>query len=242
MLQAYLHGKLPANTVDIPGREDVLTATVFERLRYLRPVTAWRALFGRLVVPLPPVAGWEQEFWPPWRPKNGPQKLVEPDVVWSVEKRPRIIFEVKWGDEQTFEQLEREAEAGMEHGGGLGMLIVGLGGWTAERRRDVLQRWRRRPLPTLVAIDWDDVHRNIREFLDDATEGHERYVLADIVRFLEDRGFIAPRWMETLNIPRQFTSANIPVWTGPGVVGVANLITASAVDQVGRLTVPWSPR
>ncbi|MGO4575008.1 hypothetical protein AB4Z48_03050 [Cupriavidus sp. 2TAF22] len=119
MLNAVLNGKkrgtglegITLRLGEAEGAEDVLTATVFERLSYL-PDTVLVAFFSHLLsLDLPPLD--EIAFWPWWR-LNGTG--VEPDVLLTCGTR-RVLVEAKRHDfleQQYADQLARELLAGWE--------------------------------------------------------------------------------------------------------------------------------
>lgn len=78
--------------------EDVLTALIFERLRYLPDSLAWAIVVDTATVlrgERPSFAGsLSDEVWP-WLPHPGSGTFVEPDVVWR-SGRTALGIEVKW--------------------------------------------------------------------------------------------------------------------------------------------------
>lgn len=128
MLSAILNGKgrrlpasLPAGAslrMAFVRSEDILTATVFERLAYLDGLTLWKlfaATFKPRVLPERKVAELTGiEFWPTWWPAGeGAGGSVEPDVVmrFSVGDPPVgvvLVVECKLGGLQYPEQWARE--------------------------------------------------------------------------------------------------------------------------------------
>lgn len=97
--------------------EDLLTATVFERLAYLDGSTLWQILRATFpILPAYKVADLiEVEFWPRWSAGEGGGQ-VEPDVVLRFEVgdpscRIDLIVEAKLGGVQSAEQWLREWRA-----------------------------------------------------------------------------------------------------------------------------------
>ena len=118
--------------------EDVLTALVFERLRYLPVDVMWRLLVGA-ATPLrgerpaqPDVLSFT--FWPRLQHPTDEREVV-PDVV--VETHDIVlVVEVKWQDVQTPEQLDREAAAVAAVHPSRSLALLALGGATGRRRED----------------------------------------------------------------------------------------------------------
>ncbi|KQU93896.1 hypothetical protein [Devosia sp. Root105] len=97
--------------------EDLLTATVFERLNYLDGSTLWQILRATFpILPAYRVADLlEADFWPRWSAGEGGGQ-VEPDVVLRFEvgdpsRRIDLIVEAKLGGVQNAEQWLREWRA-----------------------------------------------------------------------------------------------------------------------------------
>jgi hypothetical protein len=122
MLNAIMNGKkrgtglagidLKIGTTE--GAEDILTATLFERLAYL-PDRVLVTFFSQLLedIELGPLDN--IQFWPQWS-LNG--KGAEPDVVLTFSERT-VIVEAKRDDykqQQDPAQLARELRAGWESG------------------------------------------------------------------------------------------------------------------------------
>jgi hypothetical protein len=114
MLNAVLKGKTHGilrqdYTGEFEGYEDLLTATVFERLFYLSQST-WEALFDCLLTH----AGVDRqaadlgalkdyEFWPTWSAIGGGRK--EPDVYVQFKEADLIVEAKRWDvPQQYFEQ------------------------------------------------------------------------------------------------------------------------------------------
>lgn len=129
MLQAILSGK--AGTAAMGGEdrvswrkifkanEDLLTATVFERISYLRGPICWKILrstFGH-ILPEYHVANLRNiEFWPRWSDVVDPDKSVEPDVFMQFDlgdpvRRVDVIVEAKLNGQQYGDQWRREIQS-----------------------------------------------------------------------------------------------------------------------------------
>ncbi|PRN03456.1 hypothetical protein A0O30_16630 [Pseudomonas sp. LLC-1] len=132
MLNAILAGKkrgtgLQGQAFDAQGAEDVLTATIFERLAYLpneQFCAVMSELLGENFGPLQ-----EVEYWPSWHLPCGTR--VEPDLV-LYDGRRTVVVEAKRFDnvrQQNATQLSAELLAGW-HDGQLeeGCILLALGG------------------------------------------------------------------------------------------------------------------
>lgn len=123
MLNAILHGKKRGSGIagrqlqlgDTSGAEDLLTASVFERLSYL-PDLVLAEVLDRLLreaYEFGPLA--KIEFWPQWSLDG---QCVEPDVV-LYDGQKTLLVEAKRHDftlQQYPEQLARELRAGRQAG------------------------------------------------------------------------------------------------------------------------------
>lgn len=129
MLQAILSGK--AGSVSMGGEdrvswsrifkanEDLLTATIFERLSYLGGPTCWRILRSTFGLSLPEyrVATLRNiEFWPRWSDSVDEARIVEPDVFLQFElgdpiRRIDVIVEAKLAGQQYADQWRREIQS-----------------------------------------------------------------------------------------------------------------------------------
>ena len=99
--------------------EDLITATILERLSYLSGVTAWsilRKALGNTLVNFRVAKLVEIEFWPMWEHED--RKLgVEPDVFMQFDlgdpvKRYHLIIESKfWGNSQDVNQWAYQLSA-----------------------------------------------------------------------------------------------------------------------------------
>ncbi|MDH0645823.1 F-box domain-containing protein [Pseudomonas sp. GD03858] len=127
------------------GAEDVITATVFERLAYLPDeqfCAVMHDLLGESFGPLQ-----EIQYWPSWKSRDNTK--VEPDLVLH-DGRRTVVVEAKrhdHRDQQSPAQLARELLAGW-HGEQLedGCILLALGGLSYPidsarlRLEDALQR------------------------------------------------------------------------------------------------------
>lgn len=198
--------------------EDVLTALVFERLRYLPAPVAWQVLVGAAsqLRGDHPQAGENMSisFWPSLvHPTDG--RTVEPDIVWTSHHLV-LGIEVKWNGVQTAEQLDREFAALEKDALGRAVVLLALGGTNEDRRK-----WLRVSCsaPTLLALDWTDFYAALRaESERSERAAHEQTVLEDIMAILAMR---QPLWARE---PLAF--ASLPSW---------------AVDFRSTFAVPFRP-
>ncbi|WP_346284597.1 hypothetical protein [Zoogloea sp.] len=135
MLSAVLNGKRRGTGFagkqlalgDTSGAEDVLTATVFERLAYL-PDLLLETFFDRFLgLDEPPGPLTEIQFWPSWYMAG---TRVEPDVVLQGSERS-LLVEAKRHDhglQQYAQQLARELVAGTCSGELRRPVLLTLGG------------------------------------------------------------------------------------------------------------------
>lgn len=138
--------------------EDVLTALVFERLRYLPESLAWGLVVDAATVlhgERPHLDGpLVDEMWPPLvHPDTG--AMVEPDVVWRA-GRTTLGIEVKWKSSQSVQQLDREYKALLHRDGGSAVAILALGGATDQRLSQLAAEC---VAPSLLSLDWSALHR-----------------------------------------------------------------------------------
>jgi len=213
MLTALLHGKgrrlaEHASTEEslrtaYSRYEDLLTATVFERLAYLDGGTLWAILRRTFDVPAWPdteIAELSQiQFWPMWREAFATLgKSVEPDVVLELaigEARLPWTFIVEcklWGS-QDLTQLGDEWEAFTHEAAGefdpSRTTLLALGGLWSDRRLlpaldDVARARFGRPIST-GAADWSQLMNAVAAT---PRTGYEARILADIRQALELHG------------------------------------------------------
>lgn len=125
MLNAVLAGKkrgtglqnLQARLEQAEGAEDVLTASVFERLAYLPDnlfAEVFTKLLGQSFGPLQSI-----DYWPSWfLEENNDRQRVEPDVLLQ-DAQCSLLVEAKRHDavrQQDVLQLARELKAGWNQG------------------------------------------------------------------------------------------------------------------------------
>ncbi|MBD9673953.1 F-box domain-containing protein [Pseudomonas sp. PDM21] len=122
MLNAVLAGKKRGTGLEgqrrlldqAEGAEDVLTASVFERLSYLSDSQFSAVMSALLQEPFGPLR--DIEYWPSWYLQDGAR--VEPDVVLR-DNRRTLLVEAKRHDnlrQQSARQLANELTAGWREG------------------------------------------------------------------------------------------------------------------------------
>ncbi|MDV6343972.1 hypothetical protein [Nitrosomonas sp. Is37] len=135
MLSAVLNGKRRGTGFagkklmlgETDGAEDVLTATVFERIAYL-PNSVLERFFDTLLVLDEPIGSLEEIiFWPSWSLSD---QRIEPDVILRGSARTLMVEAKRYDDglQQYAKQLTRELQAGLEEemlGDKLVLLTIG---------------------------------------------------------------------------------------------------------------------
>ncbi|GFK93208.1 hypothetical protein NNJEOMEG_01039 [Fundidesulfovibrio magnetotacticus] len=230
MLTAVIQGKRRGtglsgggwDSSEAVGAEDILTATVFERLGYL-PDDVFADFLDRLLG-LDHPAGTlnEAEFWPMW---STGQRGVEPDVVLDCTERD-ILVEAKRRDgvpQQMAEQLARELTAGWNEGRlRPDTVLLAVGGhadeddavWELELR-DAVDAC----LPRmdggfeLACRSWRQVFQALRLSVEAAQDegGPLRRLLGDIAKVYDWHGvrLQAMRWLDGLE-PLEVRAASFP--------------------------------
>lgn len=123
MLAAVLNGKRRGTGLagkqlvlgELDGAEDVLTASVFERVAYL-PDAVFESFLDVLLALDEPVGALESlTFWPSWSLAG---QRIEPDVVLQWTTRVLLVEAKRYDDglQQYAAQLARELQAGWEEG------------------------------------------------------------------------------------------------------------------------------
>ncbi|MHA6198606.1 F-box domain-containing protein [Pseudomonas wadenswilerensis] len=216
MLNAVLSGKRTGSGIEglrlelgeAKGAEDVITASVFERLAYL-PDELFSAVFSTLLGE-PFDALDRMDFWPNWKGRDG---LVQPDVVLT-DGTTTVLVEAKRYDtfrQQDPVQLARELEAGWERGEiPDNTLLVTLGGM---ERHDELTRQALlaqieaklhsgHPAYRLVCLSWRHLFEVARQVITPAKSPALDRLLADIASAYAWHGLHthAPRWLDQLTV------------------------------------------
>lgn len=198
MLNAVLAGKrggtgLESSQTQLEqarGAEDVLTASIFERLSYLPDELFARAMSALLGQPFGPLQG--MAFWPFWRLPDGTG--VEPDVLLE-DGQQVLLVEAKrhdWIRQQSAGQLASELLAGW-HEQRLGdhCLLLALGGMqdlsTESQQRLLAEVLGLLPAGagtrfTLICRSWQQLFGALQQVIGaDAPSGCQR-LLDDIAR------------------------------------------------------------
>jgi hypothetical protein len=194
------------------GAEDVLTASVFERLAYLPDELLTAVLSELLGEPFGPLQA--IEYWPSWRLPDGTR--VEPDVLLQDAQRC-VLIEAKRHDhvrQQSPRQLANELLAGW-HGEYLGdsCILLKLGGLedASENGRqrllgEVLDR-----LPagsatrfSLVCRSWQQLYQALESQLDPESPAGLQRLLDDIAKCYAWHGLRTHpmRWLADLQPPK----------------------------------------
>ena len=138
MLRAVLDGKKRGTGLagkqlqlgDTGGAEDVLTATVFERLAYLPDSLLTRFLNKLLRLDDSKSVGaiGDLQFWPMWSLPD--KQRVEPDVVLYGSKRILLVEAKRYdgGQQQYAQQLARELVGGLRDDGIQRPVVLTIGG------------------------------------------------------------------------------------------------------------------
>ncbi len=201
--------------------EDLLTATVIERLSYLPPDLTWQILVaasnGR-IAPYRLVDLQEIEFWPMWD-LEGRARGVEPDVFirLALGDPPRdthVIVETKHGASQRVTQWTAEIRGWLQYiaDGEIeqpeSLVFLAIEGndddATQAARRKALLSALEGQLPedlrlSVVTLAWLDILRASKEV--EARNTHEGRILDDIGKGLELCGYFdrtVPRQLEKL--------------------------------------------
>lgn len=218
MLSAVLNGKRRGSGLlgrdfvfgDAEGAEDLLTASVFERLAYL-PDDAFKEVMGDLLgKENAPGALEAMTFWPSWYEGEGDQRSrVEPDVVLQCKERI-VIVEAKRYDgcqQQYADQLVRELRAAKDKEFARPVLLA-VGGMRSNGKEEV-DRLRKEVYDAmndkyeydLVFISWRRLYESFSVTVRNCSEnsGLQR-VLKDVERAYDWHGvrYQERRWLKDL--------------------------------------------
>lgn len=206
--------------------EDLLTATIFERLSYLPPEIAWELLVSASGGQLPKyrlVEITNIEFWPNWSTEER-ARGVEPDVFIELElgepaKRIHIIVESKHGGRQSKSQLSAEIQGWIEaivseeDERPDEIFVMAVGGLSSNDRRSKLRAEFDRVHEemmfgevkfSLILLDWIDLARAAA--IHTPRNQNEDRVIKDMRQSLELCGYyhqIQPRQLEELIATRR---------------------------------------
>lgn len=145
MLNAFLNNKAGTTQVDISvgtswraalkSSEDMLTATVFERLSYLPGADLWSILHMAFPdLPSYRVAELKEiTFWPRWKDHGRGEGKVEPDVIMHFElgdsqSQVTLVIEAKTGGVQCANQITRQWKSAQKIEGISNPILVLVGG------------------------------------------------------------------------------------------------------------------
>lgn len=219
MLAAVLNGKRRGSGVagkqlilgSAQGAEDLMTATLFERIAYL-PESVFATFFDHLLAVDEPIGSLSSiEFWPSW---SLGEKRIEPDVVLYGSERTLLIEAKRYDDsqQQYAVQLANELKAGWEceqfEDNVLLLTVGGLLDYSQETavvlRADIDKELDRTcPDYELVCRSWYSIYQALEFAIGDADKdsspGLER-LLDDIASTFEWHGLRtqASRWLEQL--------------------------------------------
>lgn len=202
------------------GSEDLVTATIFERLSYLPAETAWNILAAAAGGQLHSYRMAElttMEYWPMWD-VEGRSRGVEPDVFLELKLgdpalKVQVIVEAKHGGSQSADQLKAELKAWAQaiesdqiEVPDL-LVILAIGGLRSTSKKHqleldfdaVTQDFNSLPETTLLPLDWDDLARAFA-LLAPKTQ-HEQRIVDDMREALGLYGYyhvVEPRHLELL--------------------------------------------
>ncbi|MFG6082146.1 hypothetical protein ACEUZ9_002789 [Paracoccus litorisediminis] len=189
--------------------EDLITATVFERLGYLPAETCWKLLIEAADGQLPRYRMAELRslvFWPMWEAEDR-VRGVELDVFIDLSlgdppRRTHVLVEAKHGGEQKVAQLKSEvlAWAATVEAGDLDppehLIIMAIGGLRSAKSRSQLEKdfaatmariGKDIPELTFVTLDWSDLARAVGMHAPGSP--HEERIVEDLKRALELYGY-----------------------------------------------------
>lgn len=193
------------------GAEDVLTASVFERLAYLPDELLTAVLSELLSEPFGPLQA--IEYWPSWCLQDGTR--VEPDVLLQDAQRC-VLIEAKRHDhvrQQSARQLANELLAGW-HGEylGDGCILLTLGG--LENVNESGRQWLlgevldRLPAGSatrfsLVCRSWQQLYQALERLIDPSSPAGLQRLLDDIAKCYAWHGLRTHpmRWLADLQQP-----------------------------------------
>ncbi|HHE3600284.1 TPA: hypothetical protein ACPD3N_000642 [Pasteurella multocida] len=145
MLSAILHGKKTGSGLagrqfkigETQGAEDLLTATIFERISYL-PNNTFQEVIKKLFDDKEDIGNLQNiEYWPKWMNKN---RFIEPDVVLTGTNGKNIIIEAKRYDntqQQYAIQLANEIMSYYDSTGLSNPILLAIGGMDSYDKKRV---------------------------------------------------------------------------------------------------------
>ena len=233
MLAAILNGKRRGSGVegkhsglgDATGAEDILTATIFERLIYL-PESVLDSFFVHLLGPDKSIGTLEEfQFWPSWWLG---ERRVEPDVVLYGSERTLLIEAKRHDDlqQQYAAQLANELRAGWAGNhlgeGSILLTIGGLQNYTLKSTSELEAQIERELAGSgsdyeLVCCGWYQLYQTLETAITSATTdsspGLQR-LLDDIAAAYEWHGLrvLPRRWLGQL-APVSIDTTQSPIFT-----------------------------
>lgn len=216
MLNAIISGKKRGTGLEgtrliigqAEGAEDVITASVFERLAYLPDELFSATLTSLLGAAFGAIA--EIDYWPSWSLPNG--RRVEPDVVIS-DGHQSLLVEAKRYDysrQQYAGQLAAELQAGWAEGKlAENCTLLTLGGLTdlSKNTREVLYQSIIKALPSshenrfrLVCCTWQGLFCTLEDEIKKQSEPGLKRLLLDIAECYSWHGLRTHRmtWLNEL--------------------------------------------
>ena len=193
---------------DAEGAEDVLTASVFERLSYLPDESFCAVMLTMLGEPFGPLR--DIEYWPSWYLDDGTR--VEPDILLRDGRRSLVVEAKRYDNvhQQNPRQLANELLSGWREGLlNDDCLLLALGGLKDLRAAtctglhtavvDAMPVSSRRPF-TLICSSWQQLYRALETHIPpNAPVGHRR-LLDDLARCYAWHGLRTHpmRWLDGL--------------------------------------------
>lgn len=258
MLAAVLNGKRRGSGVagkhltlgSTPGAEDLLTATLFERIAYL-PESVLATFFNHLLKVEEPIGSLGSiEFWPSWSLDG---KRIEPDVVLYGSERTLLIEAKRYDDsqQQYAVQLANELKAGWECGhlgdNALLLTIGGLQDYSQEaavvlREKIDEEVDRTSPDYELICRSWYKVYQALEAAIDytnkDTSPGLKR-LLDDIASTFEWHCLRtqASRWLEQLE-PVSIQLTSLPIFDFKRMVNTPWLDHRELRNPLSQLPAP----
>ena len=226
MLNAILYGKKRGLGQEVrslierfEGAEDLLTASVFERLSYLPDEKLWAILsspetWQSLAIDITPQTLSSFSFWPKWKLKSNLKgvepKRVEPDCSVEFENIAIIIEAKRYDDiwQQYPNQLGKELVAYWETAQPKPIMLLAIGGLVNYSDKEInkileginnylLSQLGRVPSFYFAAISWATLFKVIEK---QVTLSHEKRILDDVKEAMTLHGIRVrdPVWLDDL--------------------------------------------
>ncbi len=222
MLNAILYGKKRGSgqegrslIEDYEGAEDLLTASVFERLSYLPDEKLWSILSSPEIwkshtIPLSPGSLCSSRFlWPKWKLRDG-LTTVEPDCFLEFENIALIIEAKRYDNrmQQYAEQLARELIGYWEKPNSKPVMLLAIGGFVYFTDKEITKlrgdldpilqsHLTTIPSFSFTAISWASLFKVIEKQL---FLNHEKRIVDDIREAMILHGIPLrdPVWLEDI--------------------------------------------